>query len=259
MTEGARTPYDKVRAVERWLAGHATYRLDSPVPSSGEDAVDQFLFVDRTGFCEQFAAAEVVLLRAAGVPARLTTGLAYGQGVGEGRRVFRENMLHAWVEVPLGTTWMASDPTAGAAQAQLAPSLRERLVAAVTGLVRTVEALPFGRALLAVALAAVAVLALRTRRRPGRRRRARDSDRAWTVDAPSGRPALAAYLRWDATLGAARRRPGESLRQLAARLGAPPRQRAALAVVEQECYAPVPPSAEQVQDVERMLAPRGRE
>jgi len=259
VTEGARTPYDKVRAVERWLAGHATYRLDSPVPSSGEDAVDQFLFVDRTGFCEQFAAAEVVLLRAAGVPARLTTGLAYGQGVGEGRRVFRENMLHAWVEVPLGTTWMASDPTAGAAQAQLAPSLRERLVAAVTGLVRTVEALPFGRALLAVALAAVAVLALRTRRRPGRRRRARDSDRAWTVDAPSGRPALAAYLRWDATLGAARRRPGESLRQLAARLGAPPRQRAALAVVEQECYAPVPPSAEQVQDVERMLAPRGRE
>ena len=53
-----------VQQVEPWLAENATYNLDSPVPGPGEDAVDRFLFVDRVGFCEQFAAAEVLLLRA---------------------------------------------------------------------------------------------------------------------------------------------------------------------------------------------------
>ena len=51
------------------------------------------------GFCEQFASAEVVLLRAAGVPARLATGFAHGVPDADGRRLFRASDAHAWVEV----------------------------------------------------------------------------------------------------------------------------------------------------------------
>ena len=69
---------EAVEAVERYLRANATYRLDSPVPEKGRDAVDHFLFDARTGFCEHFASAEVVLLRAAGIPARLATGFAGG-------------------------------------------------------------------------------------------------------------------------------------------------------------------------------------
>ena len=66
--------------------------------SEGRQHVDRFSFVDRVGFCEQFAAAETVLLRAAGIPARLATGLDRRTGK-NGRRVFRQKDLHAWVEV----------------------------------------------------------------------------------------------------------------------------------------------------------------
>jgi hypothetical protein len=53
-------------------------------------------------------------------------------------------------------------------------------------------------------------------------------------------PALAAFLRYDARLGERRRRPAESLAELAARLG--PEEASAVAVVEVECYAARPPA-----------------
>ena len=56
-----------------------------------------------------------------------------------------------------------------------------------------------------------------------------------------GRPALQAFLRYDERLGPRRRHPTESLTELQERLGLPPEVRQALSVVEQECYAAVPP------------------
>src|SRR5207249_9322918 len=61
LTANAASRYDAVDAVERYLRSNATYRLDSPLPAPGEDAVDDFLFVSHQGFCEQFASAAVVL------------------------------------------------------------------------------------------------------------------------------------------------------------------------------------------------------
>jgi transglutaminase-like putative cysteine protease len=103
-----------VRAVEDYLRGHATYDLDAPVPPAGEDAVDSFLFVTHQGFCEQFATAAVVLLRAAGIPTRLVTGYSQGDLASDpGRRVMRATDAHAWVQVWFpGVGWIDSDPTA---------------------------------------------------------------------------------------------------------------------------------------------------
>ena len=247
VTHGAPSGYDAVLAVETWLRTHATYRLDSPVPRRGEDAVDRFLFVDRTGFCEQFAAAETVLLRSVGIPARLVTGLAYGVPAGPGRRLYRERDLHAWVEVFYPAFgWVSSDPTAGVPLAEgggAGSSVRERAAAVVDRALHRAESAPGGRPALAVALLAAALavaLALRAVRRRPRRVPAGDEP---PQPVPTG-PALAAFLRYDERLGSRGRRPSESLAELAVRLG--PEPAAALAVVEDECYAPVPPpTAEQ--------------
>lgn len=107
---------DAVQTVEDYLHAHATYDLNAPVPPDGEDAVDSFLFVTHQGFCEQFATAAVVLLRAAGIPTRLVTGYSEGDLTSNpGRRVMRAADAHAWIQVWFpGVGWVDSDPTATA-------------------------------------------------------------------------------------------------------------------------------------------------
>jgi transglutaminase-like putative cysteine protease len=107
---------DAVQTVEDYLHAHATYDLNAPVPPDGEDAVDSFLFVTHQGFCEQFATAAVVLLRAAGIPTRLVTGYSEGDLTSDpGRRVMRAADAHAWIQVWFpGVGWVDSDPTATA-------------------------------------------------------------------------------------------------------------------------------------------------
>jgi hypothetical protein len=242
LTGAAGTRFDAVVAVETWLRANATYTLASPVPGPGEDAVDRFLFVDRTGFCEQFAAAETVLLRAAGIPARLATGLGGGVPGSHGRRVFRDKDLHAWVEVFYpGIGWSPSDPTAGVALARgsAGASLRVRLAAQVDRLIRAAQSVPGGRAGLALllVLGAVTITLLARLYRP-RPRRVSAVNEALPVLVAG--PALAAFLRYDERLGDRGRRPNESLAELGRRLDEAPRE--ALAVVEAECYGAAPPA-----------------
>ena len=108
------TTYDKIRALESWMGEHTTYTLDIPPLPEGADAVEQFLFVDRKGFCEQIASSLAVMLRSAGVPARLGVGYAPGErSWGRDEFVVRGRDAHAWVEVWFpGVGWQAFDPTA---------------------------------------------------------------------------------------------------------------------------------------------------
>ena len=81
------------------------------------DALDEFWLYRRTGFCEHYAAAFVVVLRAMNVPARLVTGY---QGADptpvDGYWVVRQSAAHAWVEYwQEGTGWQRADPTAAVA------------------------------------------------------------------------------------------------------------------------------------------------
>ena len=108
------TTYDMVRAFESWIAANVVYDLDAPTPEAGVDAVDDFLFSSRRGFCEQIASALAVMLRTQGVPARLATGYLPGErdrlsGVWK----VRASDAHAWVEVWFPDSgWQAFDPTA---------------------------------------------------------------------------------------------------------------------------------------------------
>lgn len=114
ITAGAPTTYDKVLALERWLATHTEYSLDIPALPRGKDAVDQYLFVDRKGFCEQIGTSLVVMLRELGVPARLAVGYAPGErNPFTGLYEVKASDAHAWAEVYFpGIGWQGFDPTA---------------------------------------------------------------------------------------------------------------------------------------------------
>jgi transglutaminase-like putative cysteine protease len=114
VTANAPTAYDKVRALERWMATHTKYTLDIPRLPRGKDAVDQFLFVDKRGFCEQIGTSLVVMLRSLGIPARLTVGYATGErNPFTGLYEVRAKDAHAWAEVYFpGVGWQGFDPTA---------------------------------------------------------------------------------------------------------------------------------------------------
>ena len=57
ITAGANNPYDKARAVERYLQTDGGFRYetrDVPVPKENEDFVDQFLFDTKRGIATTF-------------------------------------------------------------------------------------------------------------------------------------------------------------------------------------------------------------
>lgn len=83
----------------------------------GRDAIDEFWLDRRAGFCEHFASAFVVVLRALDIPARIVTGY---QGADpapvDGFYVVRQSSAHAWAEYwQAGLGWVRADPTAAVA------------------------------------------------------------------------------------------------------------------------------------------------
>jgi transglutaminase-like putative cysteine protease len=76
------------------------------------DPVDTFLFETRRGFCEHYASAFAVLLRAAGIPARVVTGYQGGELNPRGNYlIVRQSDAHAWVEAVVNGRWQRFDPT----------------------------------------------------------------------------------------------------------------------------------------------------
>lgn len=100
------------RAIRFFLEQDFAYTLQPPLVT--EDAVDQFLFETRRGFCEHFSGAFTMLMRAAGVPARVVTGYQGGELNPVDKFVtVRQADAHAWSEVWIdGRGWVRIDPTA---------------------------------------------------------------------------------------------------------------------------------------------------
>ena len=99
LTRGKETPYEKVVAIKEFLNGFEYVREIEP-PPEGEDGVACFLDTDKKGNCVNFASVMVVMLRSAGVPARLCTGYFRGElDTDAGNLLIRVRNKHAWVEV----------------------------------------------------------------------------------------------------------------------------------------------------------------
>ena len=89
-------------------------------PLLGANPVDGFLFDTRRGFCEHYASAFVVLLRAAGIPARVVTGYQGGSVNPNGDYlIVRQSDAHAWAEALVGGQWRRFDPTAAIAPSRI--------------------------------------------------------------------------------------------------------------------------------------------
>ena len=107
-----RTPADAVSAVRAHFRDGFHYSRFVGDRAAGTTAVEDFLSRTRRGHCEYFATATVLLLRAAGVPARYAVGYAVHEWSALERRwIVRANDAHAWAMVWLDGAWRDVDTT----------------------------------------------------------------------------------------------------------------------------------------------------
>ncbi len=109
----AKKPAEVIRMALAWFRKEPFYYTLTPGRLTGRNQIDTFLFQTRRGFCEHYASAFAVLMRAAGIPARVVTGYAGGTvNPYDGWLVLRQSNAHAWDEVWLaGRGWVRVDPT----------------------------------------------------------------------------------------------------------------------------------------------------
>ncbi|WP_432382629.1 transglutaminaseTgpA domain-containing protein [Duganella sp. P38] len=105
------------------------YRYTLEPPLAGRHAVDEFLFDSQAGFCEHYAGAYVVLMRAMGVHARVVTGYQGGERNPLDRVLtVRQSDAHAWAEIwTPAAGWQRVDPTAAVAPERVARNLASAL------------------------------------------------------------------------------------------------------------------------------------
>jgi transglutaminase-like putative cysteine protease len=199
ITAGDTTTYGKVQSLIGWIGAHTHYSIDIPPLPAGADTVDEFLFGNRVGFCEQISTSLAVMLRSLGIPVREAVGYVPGgyDPITDLWQVHADD-AHAWVQVWFpGYGWQNFDPTAVVPLSN--PSPGATALKDVAGALRRV---PWAPVVVIVAGAGLVVLAVRRRRsRPATwaARVARDTERAGRR---AGRP----------------RRPAETLAEYAAAL-----------------------------------------
>ena len=116
-------PNELVAAIANHFRQQPFYYSLKP-PALGRDSVDQFLFQTRTGFCSHYASATALLLRHAGIPARVVGGYLGGDWHAEqGYLAVRQREAHAWVEYLQQGQWLRFDPTAAVAPQRVLDSL----------------------------------------------------------------------------------------------------------------------------------------
>jgi transglutaminase-like putative cysteine protease len=126
---------DYVRAVLQHFRDEPFVYTLAPPLYEGEP-VDEFLFGERRGFCEHYASAFVVLMRAAGIPARVVTGYQGGQiNPNGGYMIVRQSDAHAWAEAIIDGRWQRIDPTAAVSPMRIERGIGAALSAS--------ESLPF--------------------------------------------------------------------------------------------------------------------
>lgn len=104
------------------------YTLRPPL-TPGFNPVDQFLFNTKRGFCEHYASSFTLLMRAAGIPARVVLGFQGGTiNPLNNIMTVRNSDAHAWSEVWFeGRGWVRVDPTAAIAPERIERSLNAAL------------------------------------------------------------------------------------------------------------------------------------
>jgi hypothetical protein len=160
-TTGVATPWQKVQGIVAGLHRHAVLDPAAVAAADSADPVGDFLLHRRRGPAYLFASSAAVLLREAGIDARLASGLRvnrdrYNSELDQ-TPVLGED-LHVWAEIRLADdTWVEVEATPGLSAPYSHPPLHRRLTAVAHAARQWLvhHALPVGTGNLAVALAAV--------------------------------------------------------------------------------------------------------
>lgn len=115
-----------IERVLAWFNAEHAYSISAP--PLGRHSADEFLFDTQEGFCEHYASAFTILMRGAGIPARVVKGYVGGvQNRVADYWVVRQMDAHAWVEVWLaGEGWVRVDPTAAVAPGRIFDTLENQ-------------------------------------------------------------------------------------------------------------------------------------
>jgi transglutaminase-like putative cysteine protease len=105
------TQIDQILSIKSYLEQNYRYTT-SNLPQDAQDPISNFLFENKAGHCEYFATAMVLLLRHAGIPARIVNGFLQGEynEIG-GFYAVRNSDAHSWVEAFVGGMWAPFDPS----------------------------------------------------------------------------------------------------------------------------------------------------
>jgi transglutaminase-like putative cysteine protease len=111
---GAKSPGETAERFLAFFRRDFTYSLENP-PAVG-DPLEDFLFRRRSGYCEYYASALAVMLRATGIPARVVAGYLGGRYNENGNYyIVTQAAAHTWVEAHFGKGgWSRLDATPAA-------------------------------------------------------------------------------------------------------------------------------------------------
>lgn len=113
-TADATSDYGRVLAIQQHFQGGGfVYSTDVGIADDA-DGLLEFLTRTRTGFCQHYTAAMVVLVRSVGLPARIAVGFRTGTQQRDGSYLVRTTDAHVWVEVLFPRYgWLPFEPEAG--------------------------------------------------------------------------------------------------------------------------------------------------
>ena len=109
---GSASPKDALQHLSRYFQDNFMYSLDLKGRESDATPLEDFLLSSRKGHCEFFATATVLLLRAAGIPARYAVGYSVQEFSDlEDCFLVRARHAHAWTLAYIDGAWRNFDTT----------------------------------------------------------------------------------------------------------------------------------------------------
>lgn len=112
ITGKAKSPFDKALAIQNYLDSPPFSYSTNVTPGDSANALARFLFVTKTGFCQQYSAAMAVLARLVGIPSRVAVGFTRGERQSDGTWLVTTHDAHAWPELFFASFgWVAFEPT----------------------------------------------------------------------------------------------------------------------------------------------------
>lgn len=113
ITKNMLNDYDKVKALEMYLAKKYPYTRNVRNVPNNVDFVDYFLFEEKEGYCTYYASSLAVMARCIGIPTRYIEGFVLPRNKNnDGLYEVTNNEAHAWVEAYIeGRGWIKLEPT----------------------------------------------------------------------------------------------------------------------------------------------------